>query len=758
MKRVALVASVAWFASLAGMACGTSTSDDYSPPDIERTAKDAAIESNGEAGSEARTRDAGPCLTQFRYVPPPGKIASAVSVIGEWDNFATPGTALSGPDNDSAFVAALSLPPGLLAYKLMIDGTATLDPSAPLRKYMGGVENSAIRARDCSVPILSMKTKTDSASSFSATVLFQSHDSFLDSKSVRVVLKKDGAVARTIEPSIDASAETIDLSATGLAKGKYTIVVDAKSETGIAAEPLRLPFWIEESRFEWSDALIYMIMTDRFVDGETGNNVPLPAGLDPRAAWKGGDLEGVANEIAKGTFDKLGVRALWLSPFNTNPSGTYVADDGVHQTSGYHGYWPIKAREVDARIGGAAGLHKVVEAAHAHGIRILMDLVVNHVHKEHEYFAEHPEWFRTGCVCGTPGCDWTEKRLECLFTPYLPDVNWTVPEVSEQFAADATYWLDAFDIDGFRIDAVKHVEDLAVRNLAYALRSRFETAGTRVFLTGETAMGWSDCGVGCNQSQYDTISRYMGPFGLDGQFDFVLYHAVPYRTFSSDQKGMLHADFWAKTSQQQYPAGSVMTPYIGSHDTSRFVTLASYRGQDGAHDPGIPGSKWENIAGAPTADAYPRHRTALSWLMGLPGAPLLYYGDEYGEWGGADPNNRSMWRGNSALSIDEAATLSLARSLGTARREILAMRRGDYRSVYATEDQLVTARVDGSNVALVLINRSSSPANLAIPLPVTLPITSGTVLKAHLGGSNVTVVGGSIAVTLPAHGAEVLAP
>src|SRR5207247_1540361 len=133
-------------------------------------------------------------------------------------------------------------------------------------------------------------------------------------------------------------------------------------------------------------------------------------------------------------------------------------------------------------------------------------------------------------------------------------------------------------------DAVKHVEDIAVMNLSARIRAEFEAAGTRVFLTGETAMGWGDCG-NCNANEYATIARYIGPHGLDGQADFVLYHAVPYRVFSSDEHGMIHADYWAQQSLVSYPAGAIMTPYIGSHDTARFVTLASYRGQDQAHDP-----------------------------------------------------------------------------------------------------------------------------------------------------------------------------
>jgi glycosidase len=135
-------------------------------------------------------------------------------------------------------------------------------------------------------------------------------------------------------------------------------------------------------------------------------------------------------------------------------AGDYKASDNYHNVTGYHGYWPVKARQVDPRIGGDAALSALVAEAHEHGIRILMDYVVNHVHQDHEYYQQHPDWFRTGCVCGTQDCDWTGKRLECLFTPYLPDVNWTVPEAGEQLVDDAVWWLDSFDLDGLRADAV----------------------------------------------------------------------------------------------------------------------------------------------------------------------------------------------------------------------------------------------------------------------------------------------------------------
>jgi len=324
------------------------------------------------------------------------------------------------------------------------------------------------------------------------------------------------------------------------------------------------------------------------------------------------------------------------------------------------------------------------------------------------------------------------------------------------------WWLDTFNLDGFRIDAVKHVPEAATRNLAAEVREDYEKAGTRYFLMGETAMGWSDCPDPCNDDNYNTIARYIGPFGLDGQIDFVLYHGVSYRTFAYGDKGMIHADYWQNHGQQKWPAGAVMTPYIGSQDTSRFTTLADYRGQDAAHDRGIPDNQWSNIAAAPgDPEPYRRTRIALAWLLGLPGAPLLYYGDEYGQFGGADPNNRLMWKGEAALDASEAATLAFTRKAALARQKVPAMRRGSYVQMFNTsEDTLVFGRSAGSGVAAAVgITRLTTPATVTVDLATPLGLTAGTTLHDAMGGPDVTIAaGGQTTFTIPASGSVILAP
>lgn len=768
-----------WVGVAMGLAlgCGSDPSDEpagsggssWAGPGGSSAAGGSGGESAGGGGSGGGIWvDA--CPVAFSFAPTVS--LQAPRIAGEWHDFElASATELTDADSDGSYEGSVMLPPGLHAYKLVydIDGEPqwVFDPARTRRKYVDGVENSAVLVADCNYPhleVTSSEVARPSAQngSFVATLTF--HDgadasgAAPDAFSAEVVKDGQSAPVTNLEVADDG---TVEVALSGLADGKHTLFVTPVTKSGRAGPPARLVFWVEAEPFDWQGALIYMVVSDRYRNGDPTNDPAPVAGADPRGDFQGGDLEGLRQSIAAGLLDELGVGAIWLTPFNTNPSSAYLASDGSHLVTGYHGYWPVKAREVDPRLGGADDLHALVAEAHAHGIRILMDFVINHVHEDHEYVAQHPDWFRTGCVCGTNGCDWTANALECTFTPYMPDIDHRVAAANQQFIDDAMWWLETFDLDGIRVDAVKHVEEIATRNLAASVREGFEAAGTRYFLMGETAMGWNDCADPCNDENYGTISKYVGPHGLDGQFDFVLYHGVSYRTFAYGDNGMLHADYWFSHGQKKWPEGAVMTPYIGSHDTSRFTTMADYRGQDGAHPRHIAGNQWSDIAEAPgDAEPYRRTRIGMSWLLNLPGAPLLYYGDEYGQWGGADPNNRLMWRPESQLTGDEIATLDHVRALGQTRRELVALRRGAYQSLAATEDTLSFARVvpNGGPVAIVALTRLSGGDAVTVNA-ASLGIAPGTTLTNALGGPPVTVDGGGLAtITIPGSGAVVLTP
>ena len=687
-------------------------------------------------------------MTTFSFVPPAGTTAQTVAVSGEWNAWAQPGVAMTGPDVNGAYVASVPLPPGLTAYKFLLNGTWVLDAAAWERKFVGGVENSAIMVFDCHVPTWTV-TGTTNTRAAAGSGHYVAHATFnaglggpsLDPSTLSATIRKDGATTPLPAPTVTPGGSTVTVDVPNLADGKYTVFVSGKDRAGTAtAEPLRLVFWIEPAPFDWRDATMYMVMTDRFQDGDPTND-PKPTVSDVRVDYQGGDLTGVTARINDGTFDQLGVRALWLSPFNTNPPDPWLASDGTHETMGYHGYWATKARQVDPRIGGEAALHALVTAAHAHGIRVIQDFMVGDVHQEHEYVAAHPDWFLTpssnppACVCGTDNCDWTVHRLDCVFASYLPRVDWTNQAVSDQWTADAVWWVDTFDLDGFRIDAVKQVQDDAITNVSWALRREFEASGLKFFMTGETAMGWNACTPpDCpgNEDNYGIISEYIGPFGLDGSFDFVSYYAVPSNVFMNDNQGMPQADYWTQASQWEYPKGSIMSPYIGSQDTPRFVTLADTSGGNA-----VAGNQWSNYAGPPTtADAYGRMAMAMEWLLTVPGAPMIYYGDEIGQYGSTDPNNRMMWRGGgTTLTANEQGVLALTKKLGTARKDLVPLRRGAYVPVEATQDIDVFARqTDAGASVLVALSRGTAAETITATLPPSLQIADGTTLHDHLGG------------------------
>ena len=589
--------------------------------------------------------------------------ASTVELIGEWD-WDSPTTMT---ELDGLWSASIELDEGLYCYKFIVDDEYILDPANTYRGYCDGIENSVVRVGNVA-PI--------------------SHQIIDDTLVVSSVENPNSDYAFT------QNGATWELDLTELTDGKHSITLAADGKESLAV------FWTgPNADFVWDDALIYMVMTDRFVNGNTSNDGS-PSGAESEADWMGGDLEGVTQMIESGYFTDLGVNALWISPFNTNPTESYVAADGQHQVSGYHGYWPIEPRQVDPRFGGEAALTEMVESAHDAGLRVMADFVVNHVHEDHVYAQEHPEWFNQGCICGTDMCDWTDRRLDCLFMDYMPDLDWKNRDASEQIIADALWWAETFDLDGLRVDAVKHVDDHAITNLATRINERFEATGTDFYLKGETAMGWSGHSLEDNAEQYQTINRYIGDNALDGQADFVLYHAVVDNVFTTGNMNYQHLDYWTNRSQDQYVDGAIMVPYLGSHDSSRYLSRIQ--------NDGTQWNQWEEQErpNTPSSASYQSAKQGVAWLLTTPGAPMLYMGDEFGQHGGADPDNRRMLDFN--LNDGQQDLKNFTSEIANLRLENEALRRGVYSTFHAEADLLAYEMTTDEQSLLVVLNRGGA--------------------------------------------------
>jgi glycosidase len=633
---------------------------------------------------------------------------SSVQLAGEWDwdNH----TNMTHHAENDTWTVTLDLEGGLYCYKFIIDDEWIFDPINNYRGYCGDVENSVIRVSD------------QLESEYIVT--------WNDGLPIRVDVYRPPSVG---PENIAAMPEGVaewnnsgwDVDASSLAEGRHTL----RFQLDDWNRDLVIPIWIgAQADFTWQDATIEMIMTDRFVNGNISNDPAPLAAASQGADWLGGDLAGITQIIEQGYFSDLGINALWLSPLNTAANGTGIAGDGVHEVSAYHGYWPIEPRQVDPRLGTEAELHEMIAAAHDAGIRIMMDLVVNHVHEDHPYFDEHPDWFNSGCLCGSDNCDWTERRLDCQFATYMPDIDWKNRNASEQMIEDALWWIDTFEFDGARIDAVKHVDDLAITNLAIRINERFEHGDFDFYLKGETAMGWSGDDLADNAEQYDTINRYIGEDGLDGQADFVLYHAVANNVFIDEVKDYQHLDYWTARSQDQYVGGAIMVPFVGSHDVSRFIT----RADDGTAD---ENNQWveQGLPGQPGNSApYDAAVQAYTWLLTTPGASLIYQGDEYGEFGGADPDNRHMWRNSSQWNGRESALFEHISSLAKLRIDSEPLRRGEYISLYNSTEAISWAMNSADDSAIIAMNRADSPHDFTLETSTIAGDWSGQI-QARIG-------------------------
>ncbi len=246
--------------------------------------------------------------------------------------------------------------------------------------------------------------------------------------------------------------------------------------------------------FDWKGANLYFLLTDRFYNGNPDNDNLLnrnkPAAV--LRGFMGGDIKGVTKKIEEGYFTDLGVNAIWLTPIVEQIHGS--VDEGTGHTYAFHGYWTKDWTALDPNFGTRAELKEMVEKAHAKGIRIVLDAVVNHTGPVTQTDPVYPDdWVRTG-----PKCTYNSYRnyIECCLVENLPDVltestrEVGLPSIlAEKWKKEGRYekemasldgffrrtgyprtpkfyimkWLSdyihEFGIDGYRVDTAKHIEE-----------------------------------------------------------------------------------------------------------------------------------------------------------------------------------------------------------------------------------------------------------------------------------------------------------
>ncbi|MEM9076518.1 MAG: alpha-amylase family glycosyl hydrolase [Bacteroidota bacterium] len=262
--------------------------------------------------------------------------------------------------------------------------------------------------------------------------------------------------------------------------------------------------------FKWEGANVYFLLTDRFHNGNPENDVNFERTEETAVlrGFEGGDIQGITQKLEQGYFTDLGINAIWFTPVVEQIHG--ATDEGTGNTYAYHGYWTKDWTAIDPNFGTRKDLEKLVKTAHSKGIRVLLDVVLNHTGPVTEKDPVWPsEWVRTD-----PTCEFTtyENTTACTLVNNLPDILTESDESVELPDALLAKWkeegrlsqeldelqlffertgypraprfyiikwltdyINDFGVDGFRVDTVKHVNENAWADLYAEAVYAFET-------------------------------------------------------------------------------------------------------------------------------------------------------------------------------------------------------------------------------------------------------------------------------------------
>ncbi len=492
------------------------------------------------------------------------------------------------------------------------------------------------------------------------------------------------------------------------------------------------------TRHDKQAQVLYSLMIDRFENGDPSNDAPLrrPDVL-PQVDYQGGDLRGIAQRIESGFFDSLGVTTLWISPVTQNPRDAWgLNKEPFTRFSGYHGYWPIHTTRVDDRFGTSDDLHALLAVAHAHGMNVILDYVANHLHIHSPVLQAHPDWVTPLYLPdGRKNLElWDDERLTTWFDEHIPTLDLERPEVCGPMTDSALYWVAEYDLDGFRHDACKHIPENYWRMLTRKMKQRFPDRD--LWQIGET------------YGSPELIGSYVRSGMIDAQFDFNVYHTA--LDVLTRGRSVRHLAAVAEQSLAAYGAHHTMGNITGNHDKARLISLA---GGALSPDEDHKAAGWTREVGVGDSIGYRKLALIQALNCTLPGVPCIYQGDEYGEPGANDPDNRRMMRFD-GYSPREQAQRELTRALVGLRRTSMPLLYGDMTTLALTDEVWIFARAYMGEFVIVALNTGNRPQQAECILPARFD--ENRKLKANFGAAFGFRPDGRLCVELPAAGFEIL--
>ncbi len=377
---------------------------------------------------------------------------------------------------------------------------------------------------------------------------------------------------------------------------------------------------------------IYFVMVDRFANGDPKNDGD--ANPDDAQAFHGGDLQGVIEHLD--WVQALGFDTIWLSPIFK------MRTEKWHGYGAFHGYWTWDLSSLEPRFGDELLLAKLRRELDRRGMKLILDLVLNHVGPDAPVLTVHPDWFheRGGVT------DWNDATQLVMNDVHgLPDLATEKPEVFDTLLSAARRWVELARPDGFRLDAVKHLP----LTFWAQFNGSFEFMRLGELLDGDPGL----------------VSRTWKEGRFSAMFDFPLGFAIADVFCRGESPAKLAAIL---TNDRRYPDPSQLVTLVDNHDLPRI--LSTCQGD------------------------LEKTKQALAFLFAMRGIPSLTWGTEVGLDGAKEPDNRK------SMQFIEHPLRAHIQSLMARRAQSLALSEGAAVPVEVSAERVVIARIapDGTTV------------------------------------------------------------
>lgn len=477
----------------------------------------------------------------------------------------------------------------------------------------------------------------------------------------------------------------------------------------------------DKDSFDWDEAVIYMTCTDRFFDGNTENDKAYQKtdvyDPDGSLSYHGGDFAGLEQKLDY--LDSLGVNTIWITPIVENSDTTTKKDGETIPSTGYHGYWASDFTSLNPHLGTEEEFRSLIDAVHAHGMKLMVDVVLNHAGYDTEDTFNNVLIDQDGNAVPMIRDSSNSITGDDVYASLsgLPDFVTENSDVRNQLIEWQTDWVKKYDIDYYRVDTVKHVDSVTWA----AFKNALTEADADFKMIGEYS------GAG-----YASTAGELGTGSMDSLLDFDFNDEA--QKFVTGNLSEVESFLEKRNSSINNTA--TLGAFLSSHDEDSLV------------------DKLINDNGMTEEEALKVFKVAASLQLTSKGQAVIYYGEEIGQHGLDNypyQTNRYDfdWNEEAKQEKEEGSMLNHYKKLLSIREaNSLLLSRGTRTDIQTSDEEgySIFARSYQGNTLTIGLNISEAAKNVTFHTDYA----AGTVLKDLYGGSSYTVdKDQKITVTIP---------